>query len=347
MPDGGLHEVILFRGYPALGIPSVVRGKRAGDIHVLRAGHAVAAARARHLHFGVDRLCRAAEHLPVLIRQASRPGLGRGADIVCEHLRVVHARQHAGDLGLVEKPAEGPLRRRMLYRVPLKNVQRRLRDAVCQLATPERFHYHDRYSLFMRAAQASASGLRILVHVVVLYQAHVPVPHVEQAAEHLAVAVVGKTYLAYRAAFFLFLEPFLDAQPLQPFPRGRVGEHVHQVIVDMIRAQPFQFLVEKLFGAFSALYHIMGQLAGDKDLVAYASALEYLSQGRLAARIDIRRVKIVHSRLRGAHDQLFGLRYIYASSRLRQAHAAVSENGYSVAVLVLTVIHRSDLPYLP
>ena len=60
---GGTHEVVHLPAEPALGVAAVISGEGAGDVHVLRAEHTVAAAGAADLHFGIDGLHHLTEHL--------------------------------------------------------------------------------------------------------------------------------------------------------------------------------------------------------------------------------------------------------------------------------------------
>ena len=84
-PQGGAHEIAGKSGKIALVGDPVVGGEDAGDVHVFRTGHAVAAAGAAHLHLGVDGLHHPFEQGPVLLRQLSRPGaVGGGAGRVAE-----------------------------------------------------------------------------------------------------------------------------------------------------------------------------------------------------------------------------------------------------------------------
>ena len=59
-PEQGADHIVHEAPEFALLVPPVIGGEGAGDVHIFRAGHAVAAAGAAHLHFGID----GGHHLP-------------------------------------------------------------------------------------------------------------------------------------------------------------------------------------------------------------------------------------------------------------------------------------------
>ena len=192
----------------------------------------------------------------------------------------------------------------------------------------------------MGVAQAVHAGLTGLVHVVVLNLAEVPVVGIHQLLEHRGAAVVGEADVPDLARGQLVRDPLPDAQLVQLLPGGRVREHVHQVVVDMVRLQPPQLLLEGPFHAVQGLYHIVGQLGRQIDPVPAVIAAEDFPHRRLAAGVDVGRVQIVDPAADGGQQLLFGLVKVDGVSFSREAHTAIAQEGDGIAFFVLTVLHR-------
>ena len=141
------------------------------------------------------------------------------------------------------------------------------------------------------------------------------------------------------AGGLFFRDPGEDAHLLQAFPLGNVGEHVHEVIVNIVRTQAGKFFPEGFLRAGETADHILGQLGGDIHLRPDAVALQNRSEEGLAAGIDIGRVIIIDARMKGGHDFLFRLFQIQSVSLFREAHAAETQNGQIPAVFILAVLH--------
>ena len=250
------------------------------------------------------------------------------------HFHGVHAGQDHGDLRLIPQPPEGPLGGGVPGGVVGKALFRLLRQEADQLAAPERLHDYHGKALAVGVVQATASGLGMLVHVVVLDLAEVPVPGIDEAAEHIAVAMIGKAHLPDGTALFLFPEPILNAQRFQPVPAFRVCQHVHQVVVHMVSAQAAQLLRKKLFQSIPVFDQIVGQLGGDEHPVPDLVSLQNLSQRRFAAGVDVGGVKIVHAAVDGSQNLPLCLCHVDDSSVFGKAHTAEAQNGQLVSVSV-------------
>ena len=172
--------------------------------------------------------------------------------------------------------------------------------------------------------QSRASGLGMLVQIVVLDLAEIPVVGVHNGPEGVGVAVIGKADLADLTGGLFFGDPVLDAQRAQAGPGPVVGEHVHQIIVHMVGAQTAQLLEEDLFHALPAFDHVVRELCGDVDPVPHTAALEDLAHGGFAAGVDIGGVKIVHACVDRREQLRFGFLQVDAPGLLGEAHTPVA-----------------------
>ena len=149
-----------------------------------------------------------------------------------------------------------------------------LRQHIHQFSAPQPFHDDDRNVFPGGVLKAPPSCLGVLVHIVVLDLGKVPVIGVDQPAEHIRVAVVGKTDMPDPAAFFLFFNPLFDPQLFQIFPGFGICQHMHQIVVDIVCLKPPELFFKGLFDAVHGFDQIVGQLCGDIDVFPAADAPE-------------------------------------------------------------------------
>lgn len=121
---------------------------------------------------------------------------------------------------------------------------------------------------------------------------------------------------------------------------------MHEVVVDVIGAQPGKLLLKELFHALGAADEIMGQLGGDIHLVPQAVFLQDLAQGAFAAGIEIGGVKIIDAAVNGGQHLPFGLGKVDAHAAALPAHTAKAQNGKLVAVFVQTMIHGTTSQFV-
>ena len=124
-----------------------------------------------------------------------------------------------------------------------------------------------------RRLQPGAPGLAVFVHIVVLDLAEIPVIAVEQALEHRGRAVETEPRLADLPGRFLFGQPLPHARGFELAPAFDIGQHVHEIIVDMVGAQAAQLLGKIALKVPRAAHKVLRQLAGDADAVAAVVAL--------------------------------------------------------------------------
>ena len=178
----------------------------------------------------------------------------------------------------------------------------------------------------MGVEQALPARLGMFIQIVILYLAEIPVVGIHDLAERIGITVVRETHLADGSAFLLFLQPLRHAHGLQLFPGGHIIEHMHEIIIHIVRPQAAQFLLESFLDAVHALDHIVGQFGGDIDLLADAVFLKDLTDGRLAAGVDISRIKVVHTAPVCLHDLPLRLFQVDLASGLLKTHTAKAQN---------------------
>ena len=208
-----------------------------------------------------------------------------------------------------------------------------------QPPAPQGFHDDNGNPLLRGVFQARDPGLGMLVQIIVLDLAEVPVIGVEEAAEHVRIAMIGEARVPDGPAGLFFRKPVGDAQGLDALPGVHVVEHMHQVVIHVIRLQAAQLLLEVFLHVVGLFQIVMGQLGGDVDFVADAVALEDFAQGNFAAGIHIGGIKIIHPALISGHEFLFRLVQVDLSAFGGKAHAPVAQDGEGIAGTVVAVLH--------
>jgi len=194
---------------------------------------------------------------------------------------------------LIPQPVKGPLGRGTPDFRVVHDLPRGVGQAVRQPPASQRLHNDNGQPLFGGFVQSCDACLGIFVQIVVLNLAEVPVVDIQKAAEHIGVSVVGKAHLPDLTGLLFLLQPGKDTQVAEPLPGLDIREHMHQVVVHVVRAQTAQLLLKIGLHAVRPLDQIVGQFGGDVYLVADAVPFQDLAQGGLAAGVDIGRVKIV------------------------------------------------------
>ena len=212
----------------------------------------------------------------------------------------------------------------LFHRIFRKQLLCPLRKIFYQPAAPQRLHDHHRDPFAVGIVQAPPSRLGVLIHIVVLDLGKVPIPGIQQTAEGIRAAVVGKAYLADLTVFFLLPQPPVHAQIHQPLPGGRVCKHMHQVVVDVIGAKALQFLPEQLFQSIVAFDQVVGKLGGNVHLVPQTVFLQDLPHRSLAAGIDIGCIQVIYTAPDRLQQLLFRLLHINGPQLPGEAHTAIA-----------------------
>ena len=323
----------------SFGIHGVVAAEDARDIDALRAGHAVPAGGAADFLPGADQAFHLFQEGKIIRIQVSRRGGIRGGSILRDHLQGIHAGQDDGDFRLVVQPPEGPGGGRPSARVLSHGFAGAGRQQVYQLAAAERLHDDHGNPFRGRGLQTCDARLGGFVQIVVLDLAEIPVVILQDFQEVLRVSVIGKPDIPDGSGFFLFFDPAGDPELLQPLPLGGVRQHMHQVIIDVIRLQAGELLPEGFLHAGKAADHILGQLGGDIHLSADAVPLQHGSQQRFASGIDISGVIVIDARAESGHDLAFRLLQVNGAALPCETHAAIAQDGQLPAVSVFSVLH--------
>ena len=113
----------------------------------------------------------------------------------------------------------------------------------------------------------------------------------------------------------------LDAQLAQALPLGGARDVVDQVVVDAVRAQAAELLVEDAVEVRCGADGAVRQLGGDKDAVAQAQIGEHGAHAGLVARVEVGGVQVVDAALDGAGDDGAGLLRVGTARRAGKAHA--------------------------
>ena len=151
--------------------------------------------------------------------------------------------------------------------------------------------------------------------------------------------MVGESDVADLARGFLFRDPFPDAQRHKLLPLGEVGELVHQVVVDVAGLEPPELFVEIPVDGIPLLDQVLRQFGRNADLVADAVAGDDLPERGFAARVDVRRVVIVHASAEGGHDLLLRLFDVDGAAFPAETHAPVAQDGERVSVFIVPILH--------
>ena len=179
----------------------------------------------------------------------------------------------------------------------------------------------------------------LCIHIVVLDLAKIPIIGVYKAAEGLVIAVVGKPNLSNLAAFTLLLKPLADTQVLQPLPGSRIGEHMHQIVVNIVCLQTAELLPEQLFHPLYTFDEVMGQLGCYVDLFPDTVFGKDLTNGHLTAGVNVGGIIIIYTIPVSLHDLLLCQLHIYLTLLALKAHTAKTKHRKVISLFILTVLH--------
>ena len=169
---------------------------------------------------------------------------------------------------------------------------------------------------------------------------------VNQFAEGVGVAVIGETHLPDGAACLFCRQPLQNAHVYQTLPGVCIGQHVHQIIVDIVSLQPLQLGLKQLFQTIDAVNQVMGQFCCDIDLVADPVLCQHLAQRRFVAGINVGRIKIVDAAADGGHNLRLGLFHIGHTHGSRKTHAPEPEDGNVISVFIFAIVHRKPPKFI-
>ena len=135
------------------------------------------------------------------------------------------------------------------------------------------------------------------------------------------------------------VEPFAHAGGLKLVPALNVGQHMHEIEIDMVGAQAAQLLGKIALEIPFAAHKILRQFRCDAHLVPAVVAVKNFAERGLAARVDVGCVKVVHPGPdRGEHLPL-GLFKVDSGALAGKPHAAVSQQRDGAACLVIAILH--------
>ena len=313
--EGGAGGVVGAAAFSGFGVDFVPAAEGAGDIDAVRAGHAVGAAGAGDFEGFADFFLHLVEHSLFGGAECADGGLGGDAAVFFHHFEGVHAGEDDRDAALAVEPAQAPLGRGPAVRAVRQYLFRALRKEVDQAAAAEGFHDDDGDALRLCGLKTASARLRMLIHVVVLDLTEVPVIGIQNTAEFVRRSVEGEADLTNLAGSLLLLDPVLDAEGTDPFPGAEIGDHVHEVVVDVICSEPGEFFLKGAFHLVTRLHQVVRKLCGYVDAVPQAGIPRQNGAERgLVSRVDVGGVKIVHTEFRGAEYFFFGFLQIDRAS---------------------------------
>ena len=315
VPEDGGAEVVGAAAFSGFGVDFVPAAEGAGDIDAVRAGHAVGAAGAGDFEGFADFFLHLVEHSLFGGAECADGGLGGDAAVFFHHFEGVHAGEDDRDAALAVEPAQAPLGRRPAVRAVRQYLFRALRKEVDQAAAAEGFHDDDGDALRLCGLKTASARLRMLVHVVVLDLTEVPVIGIQNTAEFVRRSVEGEADLTNLAGSLLLLDPVLDAEGTDPFPGAEIGDHVHEVVVDVICSEPREFFLKGALHLVPRFHQVVRELCGNVDAVTQTGIPhENGAECGLVSRVDVGGVKIVHTEFRGAEHFFFSFIQINRAS---------------------------------
>ena len=98
----------------------------------------------------------------------------------------------------------------------------------------------------MRLLQPAAPCLIIFIDIVILDLAKIPIICLQQLGELLLPTVIGKPDRPDAARLLLRPNPILNPQAAEAIPCFHIRQHMNKKIIDIIRPQPVQHLMQKL-----------------------------------------------------------------------------------------------------
>ena len=209
-----------------------------------------------------------------------------------------------------------------------------------EFAAAQRLHDDNGDAFRGSGPEAIHARLGGFVQIIVLDLAEIPVIVLQDLQELVRVAVIRKADVPDGARLFLPGDPFADAEFFQLLPLGEIRELVHQVVVDVIGAKPFQTFIEVPVDGGRPVNHVLGELGRDEDLIADPVALEDFAQRRFASGIQVGGIIIVYTSAVRGQDLLFGRVEIDSAGFAGKSHASVSEDRQRLSVSVFSVLHK-------
>ena len=138
--------------------------------------------------------------------------------------------------------------------------------------------------------------------------------------------MVGESNISDLSGGKFLANPCLYAKSFQFLPGGSIGQHMHEIIINVISLQPSELFAKCLFYAFHGLYHIMRKLCCEIYFVTALQAVQDLPHSCFIARVDIGGIQIIYP----AFYSCFYLRLcfvqVYSDSLSGKAHTSIAEN---------------------
>ena len=199
---------------------------------------------------------------------------------------------------------------------------------VGKVTAAEGHHDGDADTLLCGILQTLRARLKLLVEVIILNLTEIPVIRVEYLLKELKSSVERETYMPDSAAVLLPFQKVEDAEIEELLP-ARFRECNQHIVINSVRAEPFQLLVEDFFHVFGLFYMPGREFCRQKHSVP-VSARKSASEKSLAFSevIVICRVYVVNARIYQFMNYLRCGSLIYAAVGVeRQTHCTETECG--------------------
>ena len=239
-------EVVRLQRLPLSGERRVVEASEAlRNVHRLRTGHAVRAARAGGPDAALQVRPDVVDHFQIRVAHAVRNAAISGFEVLFHLPGRAHSGEHHAHLGMVPHPAKAHVGQvRSVVARTGRNIAKAALDRHSENASLERLHDGHSDSLRRGIAQALRPGLEVPVEKVVLDLAHIPVVGVDHLPEQLHAVVERESDIADLSRGAGPLQEGESVELLHAPPPG-VGHRVQQVDVDVVRLQLLELLVER------------------------------------------------------------------------------------------------------
>ena len=155
--------------------------------------------------------------------------------------------------------------------------------------------------------------------------------------------MIGKADIMNLPQPQFFPDPVFHTLLLQNLPGLCIVQHVHQIIIHMIRLQPAQLFLKTFLQPCPRLDQIMWQFRGNVYLISASVSLQDLAQRRLAAMIHISSIKIVYTISDRFHDLFFCLFKIDLPVLFCKTQTAITKYGQFCSLFILPILQSAFL----
>ena len=156
--------------------------------------------------------------------------------------------------------------------------------------------------------------------------------------------MIGETDISNRSALFLFLNPFQNADLLELFPHGHIGQVMHQIVIHISGAQSAQLFVKITIQCCPVSNQVLGELGCKIYLLPDMISFKNFPHSCFTSGVDVGRVKIINPCAISGKKLLFGLSHVNAAALFGKTHTAVTQNTQIISFSIFPVLQLISLP---